>query len=71
VEYEYYINKDERGEFYADVRDPRDGLTMYEFSGFWMFEDGFMTNKHDMIGLRDYMVNMGLCSYDDDIIPAN
>lgn len=69
--YEYYINLDERGEFYADVRDTHDDMTVFEFSGFWMFEDGFMSNKYDTNGLRDYMFELGLCEETDDIIPAN
>ena len=30
MQYEYFINLDERGEFYADVRDP-DGNTVYKW----------------------------------------
>lgn len=52
---EYYINADERGEFRADVRNADTGRTVYEFEGFWMFEDGFMAHAQDVDGLLEYM----------------
>ncbi len=54
MQYEYFINLDERGEFYADVRDP-DGNTVFEIKGFDIFKDGFMKNKYDIVGLGDLL----------------
>lgn len=62
----YYINLDERGEFYADVRNAS-GSTIYEIRAGDpedgnIFEDGFMRDKHDVEGLTDYLRDL-------DIIP--
>jgi len=54
MQYEYFINLDERGEFYADVRDP-DGNTVFEIKGFEFFEDGFMDHKYDLANLEGYL----------------
>ena len=59
----YHINLDERGEFNADVRDCND-TTVFEFSGGWMFEDGFMDNKKDVDGLASYLASIGLIPLD-------
>ncbi len=58
MDYKYYINLDERGEFFADVRDENEN-TIFEIRGFDMFEDGFMKNKHDVDGLREYLIDNG------------
>ncbi len=50
----YYINLDERGEFYADVRDEQE-KTIFEIHGFDIFEDGFMRHKRDIGGLLSYL----------------
>jgi len=55
----YYINLDERGEFFADVRDI-EGQTVMEIHGFDIFEDGFMRHKDDLDGLLEYMIDMGI-----------
>ena len=51
--YRYFINLDERGEFYADVRNVRD-RSIFEIKGFEIFEDGWMRHKHDLDGLKRY-----------------
>jgi hypothetical protein len=55
----YFINLDERGDFYADVRNAFD-KTVFEISGFEIFEDGFMSNSRDLVGLKDYLVSLGV-----------
>lgn len=67
--YHYYINLNERGEFYADVRDHAEN-TVLELEGYDIFEDGYMLHKDDLNGLRDYMVDMGICEKSDNILPA-
>lgn len=58
----YYVNLDERGEFYADVR-KKDGETVFEIripdeDGGSIVEDGFMKDKEDLDGLRSYLVDL-------------
>lgn len=64
--FEYYINLDERGDFYADVR-TKSGKTVMEIKGFDIFEDGFMQNKKDMRGLKEYLVSLKIMN-DIDIL---
>lgn len=50
----YYVNLDERGDFYADVRDPS-GETIFEIhaegdGSIALIEDGFMRHKTDLAG---------------------
>lgn len=65
--FEYFINLDERGEFYADVRNEQ-GKTVFEFKGYDIFEDGFMGHKHDLDGLKEYLVGLGLMKKEDELI---
>ena len=60
----YFINLDERGEFYADVRDGSNN-TILEIKGFDIFEDGWMRNKNDLMGLRNHLVGLGVMKGDD------
>ncbi len=55
----FHINLDERGEFFADVRNAEDE-TVFEIHGFDIFEDGFMRDKEDMAGLLEYLVQLGI-----------
>jgi hypothetical protein len=91
AEYTYHINLNERGSFFADVRDAS-GKTVFAIkagneSGYgppppnpdyipWdpfqkpheeempdessIFEDGFMKSIHDMKGLKEYLVQLGI-----------
>lgn len=63
--YTYHINTDERGEFNADVRDPY-GATVWETNG-EVFEDGYMTHKHDLDSLRDYLRELGIVQDGDTL----
>lgn len=71
--YTYHINLDERGIFYADVRDQR-GTTVFEINAGHdldesnIFDDGFMRNKKDLAGLHEYLVDMGIMNSDDKLI---
>lgn len=58
--FEYFVNKDERGEFEADIRDKK-GKTVWEgdtevFRE--MIEDGYMKHKDDLKGLVSYLIDM-------------
>jgi len=64
--YLYFINLDERGEFYADVRDESNN-TIFEIKGFDIFEDGWMRNKNDLMGLKNHLVDLGVMKDDDDL----
>jgi hypothetical protein len=59
MEHTYHVNLDERGEFYADVRNESE-TTVYEIHGFDIFENGFMSHKYDYSGLSDYLVELGV-----------
>jgi hypothetical protein len=66
TKYYYHINLDERGIFEADVRE-HDIKTIWTTEGD-VFEDGYMKDKHDMIGLKDYLIELGLIDEDDILI---
>jgi hypothetical protein len=65
--YSYYINLDERGEFYADVRDDQEA-TVLELHGFDIFEDGYMKHSADLDGLASYMADLGIMKQDDSLV---
>jgi len=66
----YYINLDERGSFFADVRRDKDDCTVYEIHGGSIFEDGFMDDKHDIDGLRGYLLDLGILTAGDTLEAA-
>jgi len=63
--YQYFINLNERGEFYADVRNP-DGETIFEIKGYDIFEDGFMAFPEDIYGLEKHLEDLNLIKFEDD-----
>ena len=65
--FEYYINLDERGEFYADVRN-QNGETVLEIHGFDIFEDGYMWHKDDLEGLKNYLVDLSIMDKQDELV---
>jgi hypothetical protein len=72
--YRYYINLDERGSFYADVRDSHD-KTVYEIkiegdpeNDSTIFEDGYMSMKDDISGLEEYLKQLRIIPKDGMII---
>lgn len=62
----YHVNLDERGEFYADVRNSQEE-TVFEIHGGQIFEDGFMKHKTDLFGLREYLVSLGIMQNADEL----
>lgn len=68
--YFYYINVDERGEFSADVRDTDDN-TVFEIEGFSIFEDGYMSDKEDIEGLKGHISRLGILPDGYDIVKGN
>jgi hypothetical protein len=74
--YGYYINLDERGEFSADVRDQADKTIFEVISNpedgcIDLVEDGFMSDPHDLSGLHEYLVSLGILAQDDELLPAD
>lgn len=73
VEYDYVINLDERGEFYADVREPDNGASIYfvrsdfETGEIEQVSDGFMKHKKDVAGLQLYLRSLGFIRACDKI----
>lgn len=71
----YYVNLDERGDFYADVRNPS-GETIFEIhaeedGSIGLIEDGFMRHKTDLGGLRDHLAELGLIGPDAELLPSD
>lgn len=66
MHYRYYINLDERGEFYADVRNESE-KTVFEIHGFDIFKDGWMRHKNDIAGLGAYLLDLGVVTAQDTL----
>jgi len=75
--YTYHINLDERGSFFADVRDI-DGYTVYEINAgdllgageTSIFEDGFMRDSRDTESLKGYLEDLKVIPLHSQIIHA-
>lgn len=67
----YYINLEERGEFYADVRDAK-GNTIYEIRSedgeVSPVEDGFMKDTRDVDGLTGYLTDLGVIPAGSEVL---
>ncbi len=68
--FEYFINLDERGEFYADVRDCT-GETILEIEGDSVFEDGWMKHNQDLDGLKEYLCFLAIAGQRDTVKRGN
>lgn len=72
----YYVNLEERGNFYADVRDVR-GNTIYEVRSddedgtIGEVENGFMSDPHDLEGLSGYLANIAVIAKGDEILSCD
>lgn len=72
--FEYFINLDERGSFYADVRNQA-GETVFEIKAgnelaedeTNIFEDGYMRHKNDLSGLTEYLQDLQIIGEKDTI----
>lgn len=67
--YEYFINLDERGEFYADIR--LNDNTVYEIKGCDLIDDGFLKHKKDLEGLKEYLTDLKIMEKTDILINGN
>lgn len=75
MKYTYHINLNERGEFYADVRDDND-TTVYEIripneEGDNIFTDGYMRSITDTGGLEKYLRQIGIMQREDFLFMAD
>lgn len=69
--YEYYINLDERGEFYSDVRD-ENGETVVEFDTEFAIDASEQAmDIRDTDEIAEYLQMMGVISDDDEVIKGN
>ena len=68
--YRYFINLDERGCFFADVRNMRDS-SIFEIKGFEIFEDGWMQHRSDLAGLKRYLIHLGLMTREQRLAMGN
>ncbi|ARL04283.1 hypothetical protein [Burkholderia pseudomallei] len=67
---EYVIDLDERGEFAATVRE-QNANVIYRVTGFQIFEDGFMRDKHDLDGLGAYLKSLNILNKGDKLLDTN
>lgn len=67
MKYLYYINLNERGGFYADVRDSNEN-TVFEIKGHDIFTDGFMDHPEDLDGLYNYLCHMYILIKNKDVL---
>ena len=73
--YRYYVNLNERGSFYADVRDEA-GETVFEVRAGnelpegepSLVEDGFMRDLLDTFGLTEYLRELNVIPFDAHVI---
>ena len=66
---QYFINLDERGKFFADVR--RDEKTIFEIHDFDIFEEGWMKHKKDLNGLLEYLIDLGIAEPEEGLTNGN
>ena len=77
MKYTYNVNLNERGSFYADVRDENEN-TVFEIKAgnelgedeSSIFEDGFMRHQDDVSGLTEYLRDIGVISQTSEIVQA-
>ena len=48
-----------------------EGVTIFEFKGYWMFEDGNMSDKRDTAGLLKYLQDELVLTEYDEIVKEN
>jgi hypothetical protein len=68
--FEYFINKDERGEFNADVRNQK-GETIFEIDNSEPFEDGFMKHSNDIEGLAEWLIDLQIIPAGSKLVRGN
>lgn len=71
MSYTYHINMNQRGEFYADIRD-KDEDTIYEIQtedAEYLGED-FEVNVLEPESVRKYLTSIGILSVDDTLEAA-
>ena len=69
---------DERGSFFADVRNSSE-KTVFEIKAgdelgegkSSIFEDGFMKHKNDLNGLRKYLISLGIMNEQQTLVKGN
>lgn len=73
--FKYYINLDERGSFYADVRDSSEKTVFTIKAGeegeTSIFTDGYMKHKYDLVGLKAYLVELGVMKPNQKLVRGN
>lgn len=70
--YGYYINLDERGEFFADVKgiDDRSVFEIDTDTIVTAIEDGFMDHKSDIVNLQAYLRQTGFIEPDAELLTS-
>lgn len=68
--YRYHINLDERGEFYADVRDPF-GETVFEINteaAYGLVEGGMVKDVRNPSKIKEHLVYLNFIDDGDEVI---
>lgn len=76
--YGYYINLDERGSFFADVRN-LNGRSIFETRAgnsqeddeSSIFDDGFMRDKDDLAGLTTYLIDLCVIPKESQVLASD
>ncbi|MSU91880.1 hypothetical protein GE300_20095 [Rhodobacteraceae bacterium 2CG4] len=70
--YGHFVNLDERGDYYADVRDANEN-TVFEIranddGSIDLIEDGYMTHSQDLEGLEEYLKEMEIIPMEAELL---
>jgi sulfur relay (sulfurtransferase) DsrC/TusE family protein len=69
--FEYYINLDERGEFYADIRDKSEKSVVEIDTDYAHFLSDERVNLKNVTQIRDYFRSIGLLPNDAILVKGN
>ena len=74
MEYYYYINLNERGDFNADIRDANN-TTLYEIASpeclTELVDSGYMNHYQDITSLKAYLIDMSILPADCKVYRGN
>lgn len=67
----YYINLDERGEFYADIRDENEKTILEIDTEYAQFLSDEGVKLHSVLSVREYLRGLGDFGLSDILVKAN
>lgn len=63
----YYVNFDKPDQFFADVRNAL-GKTVFELRDTEIIDSGVMSDKRDVAGLREFLIERGVMHNDEMLL---